>query len=236
MLRYVHGLLLVSLSVSCINNIRVVIGPFVSCVGRVDMCTRTVFCSSSWVWTRCGRDARACLAVPRALPAAELRYFTDRWRDFLHMRARLSRLPPPPRPRAPPPDATRHPCSRLSSRSGGSASGQGQGRRAPRAAAAHARRSAPRLSCVATGRAVVSRRPRPGPDRDRDRAHGTCMRRPAWSSRERRAVPAGASVVLRAISGHRGLCACAVDAARGARGECRYQRALHSTLRSTCAI
>ena len=100
MLRYVHGLLLVSLSVSCINNIRVVIGPFVSCVGRVDMCTRTVFCSSSWVWTRCGRDARACLAVPRALPAAELRYFTDRWRDFLHMRARLSVVSRPPRGRA----------------------------------------------------------------------------------------------------------------------------------------
>lgn len=101
MLRYVHGLLLVSLSVSCINNIRVVIGPFVSCVGRVDMCTRTVFCSSSWVWTRCGRDARACLAVPRALPAAELRYFTDRWRDFLHTaRASLSSPAPPAAARA----------------------------------------------------------------------------------------------------------------------------------------
>lgn len=72
MLRYVHGLLLVSLSVSCINNIRVVIGPCVLCgsCGHVG-CTRTVFCSSSWVWTRCGRDARACLAAPRALPAAE---------------------------------------------------------------------------------------------------------------------------------------------------------------------
>ena len=200
------------------------------------MCTRTVFCSSSWVWTRCGRDARACLAAPRALPAAELRYFTDSLGVIFCMRA-LARLSPGPAPRARH-HPTRPDTPALVSRPApaGLRLGRARGaaRRAPRPPTPGARHLGCRVSCVATGRAVVSRRPRPGPDRDR--AHGTCMRRPAWSSRERRAVPAGASVVLRAISGHRGLCACAVDAARGARGACRYQRALHSTLRSTCAI